>query len=344
MPGTGTISMKGELKMNQPVNKTDRDLLVDWPQALRAGGPGPGQPVARTLTVPAGRFLIDLPGDASVHFGRQGFNEAGPFIQAHTVPEPGAAKAMVEAQAASLWVPHEEGGTRLERLAQGRRPHSWFIYFWKDTVFKDEPLELNGYFWVEGLLFIFRNTCGADPVAMAERAGHLDALFGRMRRRSLLELPPEPGFCLRDAYFPGQAARFSDEHIELLAHFPSKPGLSLRLRTDTVGEAVAHYPPLLERDSRQPGRKAHGSVKVRARERPVGPFPGQELVTRVSGDRGAPGLHCAWECLGRPRDPLAPMLVLELRTAGRTSLDERETLERWDAALGSLRRRENFFR
>ena len=274
---------------------------------------------------PAGRFLLDLPAGACVRFGRQGFNEAGSFIQTLAVPDLEAARAMVAAQAEALGVPHEEGGTRLEKVAEGRRPHSWFIYFWKDTAFKDEPLELNGYFWLDGMLFIFQNTCGADPAAMASRAGLLEAMFARVRRRAPLEIPPGPGFCLREAFFPGPAARYSDEHIELLAGLP--PGITLRLRTDTVGEVIAGYPPLLVREARRPG------VKVRARERPVGPFPGQELV-KLAGPRG---WLFTWECLGRPREPLAPMLVLEMRAAR-----GREALGLWDAVLGSLRRREKF--
>ncbi len=44
----------------------------------------------------------------------------------------------------------------------------------------------------------------------------------------------------------------------------------------------------------------------------------------------------------RPRDPLAPMLVLDLKTGGWTGMDEGEMLGLWDAVLGSLRPRENF--
>jgi hypothetical protein len=312
------------------VDKTDlaeragRRLVRRTPEALPAG----------SRTVPAGRFLVDLPADACARFGRQGFNEAGPFIQVLPVPGPAAAQARVEAQAASLGVPHEEGGTRLEQVVEGRLPNSWFIYFWKDTAFKDETLVLNGFFWREGLLFVFQNTCGTDPAAMADRACLLETLFRRVRRRSLLEVPPGPGFCLREAYFPGKPARFSDEHIELLVTFPASPGLSMRLRTDTVGEVIASYPPLLER-----GRTGH---PLRARERPVGAFAGQELVQRVSHPGGVPGWRCAWECLGQPRDPLAPMLMLDLKTGGRTGIGEGEILELWDAVLGSLRPRENF--
>jgi hypothetical protein len=41
---------------------------------------------------------------------------------------------MVEARAEALGVPHEEGGTQLERVVTGWRPHSWFIYYWKDSA------------------------------------------------------------------------------------------------------------------------------------------------------------------------------------------------------------------
>jgi hypothetical protein len=34
---------------------------------------------------------------------------------------------------------------------------------------------------------------------MAQQAERQEAMFARMRRRSLLENPPGPGFCLREA-------------------------------------------------------------------------------------------------------------------------------------------------
>ena len=65
--------------------------------------------------------------------------------------------------------------------------------------------------------------------------------------------------------------------------FPARPGLSLRFCTDTVGEeGIAHYPPLLERDAKGwTLRRLQGAARLRARERRVGPFAGQELVKQV---------------------------------------------------------------
>ncbi len=291
---------------------------------------------------------MDLPPDARVRFGRQGFHEAGAFIRTLTVAGPGAARAMVQAHAAALAVPHEEGGTRLERVLEGRRPHSWFLFFWKDTAFKGDTLELNGYFWRDGLLFIFRNACRAEPAHMSRRTECLEDLLGRARRRSLRENPPGPGFCLRDAFIPGRAEPNSDEHIELLVTFKARPGLSLRFGTDTVGELIRHYPPLLERHARGwPRPRCPAASRLRAGECPIGPFPGQELVTRADLPGGGWDWACAWECLGRPRDPLAPMMVLEMKSRGHGPhgvLGERTLLALWDGVLGSLRRREKIFR
>jgi hypothetical protein len=291
------------------------------------------EPRGATTALAAGRFLFDLPGGARAAFGRQAFNEAAGFIRILPVAGPAAAKARVQAQAALLGVPHDEGGTRLVRVAAGSRPHSWFIYYWKDTLFKDDRVELLGYFWRDGLLCIFPSACRAEPEAMAQRAVALDQLFERLRRRAPLEVPGEPGFCLGGGWFPGRATPRSDEHIEVVARFPAKPGVSLRFTSDTVGEVVARYPSLLARAAR--GR---GGCRLRAGDRRVGPFAGQERVER-QGPPGPAALSFAWECLGRPRDPLAPLVGMELRTG--PELPEAEAFAIWDGVLDSFRAREN---
>jgi hypothetical protein len=136
--------------------------------------------------------------------------------------------------------------------------------------------------------------------------------------------------------------------------FPARPGLSLRFCTDTVGEeGIAHYPPLLERDAKGwTLRRLQCAARLRARERRVGPFAGQELVKQVVDLGGGQGWNFTWECLGRPRDPLAPMMLLELRASpGRRARAApgpiqagEETFRMWDAVLGSLRRRDFFLR
>ena len=293
---------------------------------------------AHGWTLAVGRFLVHLPPGASAAFGRQGFNEAGAFIRALPVAGRAGARAQVEAQAALLRVPHEEGGTRLVRVVEGHGACCWFLYFWKDTAFKDETLEVMGYFWNAGRLFIFRSACRADAAAMTRQAGRLDALFRRLRRRSPWEIPPGPAFCLGEAYFPGHPAPGSEEHIELLAGFTGRPGMRLRFCTDTVGELIAHYPPLLEREALGWSRpRLRGGVRVRARERPVGPFAGQELVERTGLPGPAGGWSFVWECLGRPRNPLRPLIRLELRVGAGI---EAEAVGLWDGVLDSLRRRD----
>jgi hypothetical protein len=172
---------------------------------------------------------------------------------------------------------------------------------------------------------------------VARRIAALDHLFGRLRRRAPLEIPREPGFCLGGGWFPGRAASSSDEHIELVAQFPAHPGVSVRFASDTVGEVVARVPPLLERAGR-----GHGGNRLRARDRRVGPFAGQERVERL-GPPGMGSLCFTWECLGRPRDPLSPLLGLELRVgAGAArSLPEAQAFGIWDHVLDSLRLLEN---
>lgn len=310
-------------------------------ESLRRGAPAVAGRLAPAVTLPVGRFLIDLPEGASPAFGRQGFNEAGGFIRTLPVAGPEAAWAQVEAQADAVDRPHEEGGSQLVRVARGLRPHSWFVYFWKDTAFKDATVQVLGYFWRDGLLSVFPGECRAEPGAMVRQAARLDAMFGRMRRRAPLEIPAEPGFCLRGGYFPGPPAPASDEHIELVVKFPGRPGMSLRFCTDTVGELAAWHPSLLEREGvgSQVRRNRAGS-RLRARDLVVGSFVGQELVERTGP---AMAWRFAWECPGRPRDPLSPLMALEMRVAPGTApaVAEPEAFRIWDGVLGSLRRGEN---
>jgi hypothetical protein len=75
---------------------------------------------------------------------------------------------MVLAHAAALAVPHEEGGTRLERVLEGRWPHSWFLFFWKDTAFKDDTLELPMGSWAKGPFWPSGTECW-DPCAAGKK-------------------------------------------------------------------------------------------------------------------------------------------------------------------------------
>jgi hypothetical protein len=281
------------------------------------------------VTLPAGRFLLDLPEDARARFGRQGFHEAGAFIQSF----PGGleeAEERVVAHVKALGAPHEEGGTRLEWLAAGPRPHSWFLYYWKDTAFKGDKLEANGYYWLDGVVFMFRSRCGACARAMAEGAQRWGRAFRLLGRRAPREVPPGPCFCIRDGFFRGGPLPRAREHIELLVDFPSRPGVLVRLCTDTLGETASRCPGLLERE----GSRGW----LRARERAVGAMGGQELI------KGAPRLEGGakvflWEAPGQPLDPLNPRIFLEMRRGGpgKGALGEGDALDLWEELLGSLR-------
>ena len=285
------------------------------------------------MTLPVGRFLLDLPGDARIFFGRQGFRGAGPFIRAVPGLAPALAEECMVAQARALAVPHEEGGARLERVVAGAAPHSWFLFYWKDTVCKGETLEVNGYFWLDGRVFIFRNRCPAGAAGMAERVREMETVFATLRRRSALEIPLEPAFCVKDGYFLGGPAPHSREHVEVLAAFPSQRDLLVRLGTATVGETAANA-------ARPMAAHAHW---LRAKARTLRGHAGEERVQAVAAEGGAHSLHFLWECPGRAGESLAPLIRLELKTGwgrpapGRSTLGANEAFTLWEALHGSLR-------
>ena len=288
------------------------------------------------VTLAAGRFLLDLPADARAHFGRQAWHGLGGFIHARKA-DPEAAEDLVTAHAnLLLGAPHEEGGTQLERIMAGPRPHSWLLFHWRDTAFKDELL-VCGYGWLDGVLFCCRCRCEPGARAMAAQRERWAEAFRQLRRRDNLEMPKEPGFCIQDGYFRGGSRPGAREHLELLVDFPSRRDLLVRLCTDTLGPGLGPGPTVLS-----PARDPAGECPC-VRLRAVGPFLGLEGIKREGRGPGSWSTTFFWECPGIPQDPLGPRIRLEMTTgwgrslAAADQLPAAEAAGRWEQLLASLR-------
>jgi hypothetical protein len=127
--------------------------------------------------------------------------------------------------------------------------------------------------------------------------------------------------------------------------FPSHPDVFVRFCTDTVNEASANGRKLLERAGKySPLEWMIGVRRIRARERQVGPYQGQERVKRVRELNGKVGYTFMWEYMGQPNSATAPAMMLEMMTGYadppvHSSLSGKQALALWDTMLDSIRYR-----
>jgi hypothetical protein len=302
----------------------------------------------RMITVPVGRFLIDIPEEATISWGRQGYEEPGSFIQTFEAPTPNLVKEAMEYDAKKYRKPHIDGGSQLESIVDGHIPNCWFMFFWDSELVKDNYIEVKGYFWKGGQGFVFRNNAVFTPQGMRERADLLERYFLMVQMRSPQEIPTEPGFCFKNAYFQGGPKPDPTENIAMHVNLPSHPDVCVRFCTDVEYSASQTNPKLLDRTALTLAEDAvnrlSGIRRLRARDRTVGPYHGQELLERIREYNGTVGYSFMWECLGRPKSATHPNLMLEMMTGYgeppvASSLNRKEAMALWDAMVDSIRYR-----
>ena len=300
------------------------------------------------VTFPAGRFVIDLPEEADISWGRQGFDHGGPFIISFSAPTPEFVFEVMNEEIKPLQVPHNDGGVQLDSVVEGNIPNSWYIYYHENTYNKYETIELKGFFWKHGNGFIFKNSALNDNQSKKDREKLLDNLAQKINLRSEREIPTEPGFCFKNAYFQGEPAKDPNEHIAIHASLPSKPGVFIRFTTDVVGQGVVSGPNLLERKLKNPlpfGLSLIvGIRRLRLEERWVGPYRGHELIERIREANGTVGYSFMWEYSGEVDSATSPAMMLELMTGYaeppiNSTLSRKEAMALWDAMLNSIRYR-----
>ena len=305
--------------------------------------------MAMTLvSQPVGRFVINLPEESSISWGRQGFDYGGPFIESFTAESPEFLKEILDEDIKPLQVPHDDGGLQLDNIVQGNIPNSWFVYYWNITLIKTNIIKLKGFFWKQGIGFVFKNSARNDKQGIQERENLLNDLFQRINLRSEREIPTEPGFCFKHAYFRGEPVADPNEHIAIHASLPSKPGVFIRFTTDVVGQGVVSGPNLLERKLKNPlpfGLSLIvGIRRLRLEERWVGPYRGHELIERIREANGTVGYSFMWEYSGEVDSATSPAMMLELMTGYaeppiNSTLSRKEAMALWDAMLNSIRYR-----
>jgi hypothetical protein len=302
-------------------------------------------------TVCVGRFLIDLPAEATVRL-RRGF--VGGYDVASTDRETdddfterlGALENTL-LDGKDEYGKLESAKDLLSATGQG-----------KVFVHNRRPAQTieNGHIVaiedvdVHGLLRLPHVSIDAQAQGMAPGSGDgLARVLRRFRAMQPGEIPREPGFCLGHAIVLDPYDDADTESVVLFAGLPGHPDVSIVLSSMA---GVTPAPRLLERHAitvdRRPLFMQLAFSHLREAARAINGLDGDELVMRVREPNFTTGYSFQWEMPGRQADVNMPFMTLELAAgtnpAGggkpvQSTLSEGALIDLWDRIAGSLRLR-----
>jgi hypothetical protein len=304
-------------------------------------------------TVCVGRFLIDLPAEATVHLRRgfiSGYDVASTDRESDDEFDARLAQLDSELHDASAG----DGRAVLQSIktiASGERRgkvyvhnRQWAQAFEGERIVDIESVDL------EARLRLAHASIAASAKGMALDSGDaLVRLLGRFRALGHDEVPTEPGFCIGHAIVLDPYEHPETESVVMFAGLPDHPDVNIVLSSMA---GVDPAPRLLERHAvtveRRPLFMQLAFSHLREAARAIHGLDGDELVMRVREPNFTTGYAFQWEMTGRQADVHAPLLMLELNAGTnpesggkpvQSTLSEAALLDLWDGIAGSLRLR-----
>ncbi|GEM_PF-1383620 len=306
-----------------------------------------------------GRFVIDVPKGADVSYS-QGYRGAGAEIEVFPCARFQAEKLVKDRVEELQGTRHLEGGTLLERYMESKAlPNTWILHRWEDRTFKSDDRQtfIDAYHWkkdsgpknpfAEGaFLFKFGRGSHANEFEMKKDQSELEDLFRRVRVRDNRDIPSDPGFCMDNSMIPGLPPDgLHSEGAAISFAVPGHPDIFVRFDTSVVSKRTAAGEKLLARVKRvnsEPMFSKLTSKELRARERAVGDYKGQEYLEMFQED-GLWDMQFQWEFSGFGDCWDYPAMTLELTNSraedsrAPLSMTEEEALALWDAMVDSIR-------
>ena len=304
-------------------------------------------------TVCVGRFLIDLPAEATVRL-RRGFISGYDVASTDRETDAEFSERLAQLETDLHAAKDTEGRVALQsskplsaETGQGKvfvHDRHWAQGFEGARIIDFESIDL------QGMLRLPQVSIEARAKGMALDSGdELVRLLGRFRATLSEDIPSEPGFCIGHAIVRDPYEHPDNESIVMFAGLPGHPDVSIVL-SSMAGLDPA--PRLLERHAITVGRR-HILVRLafsqlREEARTVNGLDGDELVMRVREPNFTTGYSFQWEMPGRPNDLNAPLLMLELdsgtnpESGGKpvqSTLSEEAMIDLWDRIVGSIRLR-----
>jgi len=301
---------------------------------------------AKTKPVCFGRFVINVPEETQVVWGRAAF--AGNIEV--LVGEGKNIRKIIsdkEHQILSSGEPDPE----INESRKGDIGDSYILAFWEDKYAKRVGLEsIWTYIVSQNHVFVYMDATGDGETRQDVLSGST-RISSHLRARAPDEVPTEPGVCLDHGFIADASGKYQ-EIFQIGFRFPSLPGVSFSVSSNKNAQ---RDPPLTER-AKKLSQLVKGTeyeaglsqLKVlHEGKRQVGRWQAEELLHAF--DDKAEGRHQEFmiESQGVQYDKDQPLWNAQLQTgvvgnrAGgqASSLSDKEAMALWNTLLNSLRLR-----
>jgi hypothetical protein len=307
--------------------------------------PLPHNYLSDTRTICFGRFLIDVPKDVDIAYGRQEVEGRFEFIANGANRLDSLLKEQLHELEENRYLigSHKDDVPRYGEVISGTIPGHLIAFGSNNSVMHS----LTGYIPKPPHLFIHHVDTSIDN---ARDLGIMNEVAKNLRLRSADEIPAEAGVCIKGGFvaYDGEfenisigirLKRYPDIHLSIetikhTKHFPAGSGIEYRIK---MAESLATPTEL----------QWHKRIKyLRRGDRQLGLWHGEEVLARLPAQKGAGESHeFRFLSLGALNNPLHPEIDIELvsgvkgNTTGsaKPSLSDQEMLTLWDTLLSSIR-------
>lgn len=310
----------------------------------------------KMTTVCMGRFLVDLPDEATLEVARpriDGFN-----ISSFEEPEADFQVRLGQRETRLRSAPDQFGGTRnLESVREVKTDNGVVgkIFVHGRTVregtrsrgldlerYRFEGVAVEALVHGQGLSFDL-SADRYDP----DQIDNLAKLVAKLVPNPENRAPTEPGFCVHRAWFHDPLTADQGEEIMMFARLPSHPDVEF-MAILAAGNKPASQS-LLERtveaDAGLTPEEKKRVFNLRAAKRTIGGLAGDEVVTRVAEQNDAIVYTFWWEVDGTEDNVYVPHVVFKMYVGKGengpvpSSLSQDAAMALWDKISSSLRLR-----
>jgi len=296
--------------------------------------------VLATRPLCVGRFLIDVPMDATV----TGTQTTSSGVSGTISVQTGTSKSAFDSKMLGIETRlrsalHETEGSRLSEVL--RPDANTYIFRYRKSEIGTRVYQIDGYRWADSTMFAIESGSSNDDFQLVVD----EVIKGsvNVRLRETWTIPTDTGFCFDGGFLPGGDVGFEATGVQLT--FKSYPGLVMFMETRVRSKSPADEAGLIERTDaalKLMDTQDKPTVLRRSNDRRLAFGTAEDVLWKhrkgdhyaLKGDVEMVGLNGATD-----KPDVAFGIVLDPPKDGTEQPEEGAVLRLWDSVVESLRLR-----